>query len=581
MEDEILEHSESKGVSGPEEVIGQERPQMNSTPANDGTADGILDAYFAKKEYRPRGNEVSRSYTYSFNNPQDTATEAEKREIARQIISLKSAEWKETKEFAYDAIIAQALIKTRYDSQDTVTFDLYKLQPEFRKITAAPLESVVYVFARTSNLDEKEMTITIHEKEQLLVDEESPLPVLEVTGDDGEEENGAEITELTETIEDGKFIKKIRLRPASDEDLQNWRDLMNGETEEEEEESEDENEIPEVFLWLKAIAEGDEESHTNEFLNENDEAYFELNICDCGKRFAGSFQCTRYGTVFGPVYWGDMPLEDYPQWDDLVADGRVTVFERDVMIGMSPNEGDLDSVQSYDSEILTAGAMQKTINPTGQGEFPIQVAEFKELNPEKYNCLFESCGWTVEENTMYYQDLSNSDSQRVTGRQLKNLIREGFNASEFRNYLDCKPLEPILKAVKDPDFQAKQIDDFIDRLRNRVLPTTPVGYNNTIGEYLNSALGHATVLDHHINRPAYLDNDFGSALDVFFRQVDREIERYNVNRSSDEQLQPVSRNPNEWGNNHARYEQRILDIYGVNRRGTDMPERYRRMQDRF
>jgi len=35
---------------------------------------------------------------------------------------------------------------------------------------------------------------------------------------------------------------------------------------------------------------------------------------------------------------------------------------------MSPNEGKVDSVQAYDGEVLTVGAMQKTIKtPNGLG----------------------------------------------------------------------------------------------------------------------------------------------------------------------------------------------------------------------
>ena len=48
--------------------------------------------------------------------------------------------------------------------------------------------------------------------------------------------------------------------------------------------------------------------------------------------------------------------------------------------------------------------MQKTINPEGKGEFPLQVLSFKNDYPEKYKSLFEECGWTVEDKTMYYKD---------------------------------------------------------------------------------------------------------------------------------------------------------------------------------
>lgn len=281
-------------------------------------------------------------------------------------------------------------------------------------------------------------------------------------------------------------------------------------------------------------------------------------------RVNGKIQCTRYGSVFGPVYWGSEELENYKFWDELVSKGKVTIEEKDILIGMSPNEGNLDTVQSYDSEILTVGAMQKTINPQGKGEFSIQVQEFKLSNPNDYYYLFEKCGWTVENNIMYYQDLEDNSSSKITGSVLKAKIRNGYNSEKFRTYsVRCKPIEPIIKAAKDKNFQAKQLEDFISRLK-KVLKIKPTGYNYTLNQYLKTKLGKATVLDHHINRPAYVANDFGAAINRFF----------NKNPS-------IDKNPNNWGNNHSTYESKILDDYGKARRGTDMTDRYNKLKKRL
>lgn len=63
---------------------------------------------------------------------------------------------------------------------------------------------------------------------------------------------------------------------------------------------------------------------------------------------------------------------------------------------MSANEGNLDSVHSYDSEIVSAGTMQKTVNSQGTGEFPAQGWQFKTDHPEEYEKYFQNNGWTVE-----------------------------------------------------------------------------------------------------------------------------------------------------------------------------------------
>ncbi|WP_299253239.1 hypothetical protein, partial [uncultured Cytophaga sp.] len=73
-----------------------------------------------------------------------------------------------------------------------------------------------------------------------------------------------------------------------------------------------------------------------------------------------------------------------------------------------------------------------------------------------------------------------------------------------------------------------------------------------------------TALDHHINRPAHLKSYFGEALNRFH------------------ELHPkVPINPNEWGDNHSKYETIIIDDYGVTRSGTDMKNRYEKLKTKL
>jgi hypothetical protein len=65
---------------------------------------------------------------------------------------------------------------------------------------------------------------------------------------------------------------------------------------------------------------------------------------------------------------------------------------------------------------LTAGALQKTINPQGAGELPQQVFEFKQEHPELYQSLFFNCGLeakTESGNRILYYNC-------VTGPELKH-----------------------------------------------------------------------------------------------------------------------------------------------------------------
>ena len=284
--------------------------------------------------------------------------------------------------------------------------------------------------------------------------------------------------------------------------------------------------------------------------------------CACGCCPGPIFNSTRYGQQYGPVYWGKLKLADFYGWGRLVNEGITTAAERDILVAMSENEGNLDAAQSYDSEILTAGAMQKTINPQGSGELPQQVFEFKLANQDLYQKLFADCGWEVRAVSggkyLYYNG--------VTGNELKALLRESFDRTAFesKKQLTSKPLAVFVNAIRTNEYLVKQVVDFVRRLR-AAIALSPAGYRSfVIGDYIHSKLGKAVILDHHVNRPGNVASDFGAALDKFFI------------------LNPtVSVNPRDWGVDHRKNESGLLDIYGSLRRMTDSTHRYESLKERL
>jgi hypothetical protein len=274
--------------------------------------------------------------------------------------------------------------------------------------------------------------------------------------------------------------------------------------------------------------------------------------CKCGCCYGKVFQVTRMKPNYGPVYWGSKPMAKSTALDDMVSTGELSLSEQRILIAMSENEGKLDSVQSYDSEVLTAGAMQKTINSSGNGEFPAQVAQFKKSSEADYQSLFEQCGWMVEGTglsaTMYYSHLELTGGEKITGANLKKLIRNGCSIDNYRSMVENIPLAAIVHAISSKAYEKRQLLDFVDRLRNIVLPTVPAHYSYTVGEYFTSDLGRATALDQSVNRPAYVGRDIGKALNTFFSRHPS-----------------VSKDPSGWGDNHAAYEAEILEIYGPTR----------------
>ncbi|WP_257210273.1 calcium-binding protein [Aggregatibacter actinomycetemcomitans] len=278
--------------------------------------------------------------------------------------------------------------------------------------------------------------------------------------------------------------------------------------------------------------------------------------CQCGKKLINAIKCTRYKTKvmtqYGPTYKGYQPLSSYTHWNRLISEGKVSQDESQILIAMSENEGNFDAVQSYDSEILTAGAMQKTINPLGEGELPIQMNKFKEQFPQLFDKYFRCCGWDVRlksgKYVAYYNDF--------TGAELKAIIRNGYTADTYGKFVPNKAVAIFAEAIDIDEYKEIQVLDFIDRL-HLALNIVPEGYSYKIASYVRSNLGRATVLDHHVNRPNNVSKYFGIALDYFFSK--------NPN---------ISKNPDTWGELHNKYENEIINFYGVNRNGTDMPKRY-------
>lgn len=277
----------------------------------------------------------------------------------------------------------------------------------------------------------------------------------------------------------------------------------------------------------------------------------------------------KYGSSGGPTYKDchEHTLENYGGWDELIDQNVKTPSEQNVLSAMSANEGDFDSVQAYDSEIVTMGAMQKTVNPQGQGELPTQLRQFRDDPATKpiFDSTMGSAGYTVGKNvtgqnangtpkygskdTLYFTDPANAQAGPITGSALDNLIQQNPDRQKAL-------LGPFRTLGRSPEFQRKQVLDFNDRLVNS-LNKTPTGYSKPIKDYVSSEHGGALVLDQDVNRPGFVGTDFGSALDKF----------YGANPTA-------AKDPALWSAaQRAAYEPSIVSNYEAVRRGTDMAGR--------
>lgn len=290
----------------------------------------------------------------------------------------------------------------------------------------------------------------------------------------------------------------------------------------------------------------------------------QISGCRCGMQVIDEIKCTKYREQYGPVFWGNFKLEKYSRWDVLLSNGVINNDEKAILIAMSENESNMDGVQSYDSEILTAGAMQKTINSEGSGELPRQMYKFKKRYPKLFQQYFVCCGWDVNEAYSGKNETYIATYKGKTGHELKILIREGCNKESYGKKVKNKALAIFVEAIMLDEYQDIQVEDFIDRLNKEALAKIPNGYIHRIGDYIKSNLGKATILDQDVNRPGYVRKDFAEALNYF----------YKMNPYAD-------KNPMNWKENHSAYESEIVEYYGNHRRGIDMVNRFNRLKSKL
>lgn len=92
---------------------------------------------------------------------------------------------------------------------------------------------------------------------------------------------------------------------------------------------------------------------------------------------------------------------------------------------------------------------------------------------------------------MFYEDTTLTADRKITGPELRTLVRTGFTeqAHQNRELVESRPMAAILNAITSPEFQEQQLLDFAKRLRNEVLEITPAGVQYKTKDYLKSPLG--------------------------------------------------------------------------------------------
>lgn len=229
---EIQEPLKVENQAGANPVEGSGR---TVTTVNEQKVEGLIDAYFAKKEYTKKTGEEAGTLEYEVkSNGNKTSTDAEKEKIAKIIFDKPAVKaLTEKKEYTTVEAIKEKLTKEIYNNGDKITITTFKLGEEFKKITSAPLEDKVYLVTTSYLLEGKEAKIIIKEKDGIIKGSaDAAFPVLELTEAQMEqseplkEEERNEKSEFKGTFKDDIVKIPIQLRPKSDEELAQWKEKI-------------------------------------------------------------------------------------------------------------------------------------------------------------------------------------------------------------------------------------------------------------------------------------------------------------------------------------------------------------------
>jgi hypothetical protein len=257
---------------------------------------------------------------------------------------------------------------------------------------------------------------------------------------------------------------------------------------------------------------------------------------------------TDHPPYIGPYYpsSGHDGAPDYEGWADLIAAGDCTSSIRLAIAAVSDNEGDFGAVQSYDSQVISVGIMQKTVDPQGGGELPNQVIAFQAAVPAKYQALLVDKGWSLTQlygkPTLAFRPAGAAPP--LTGDDLIHFIRNKTRPQDY-----TAALEPWHLAGRDSDWRKRQVLDFVARCRS-ALAKHPNGVARPVSDFLTSERASALVVDQDVNRPGYVAADLGVSIAAFFA----------ANPG-------VTHDPSPWTDVQRRtYEPAILEEYHKRRR---------------
>ena len=221
-------------------------------------------------------------------------------------------------------------------------------------------------------------------------------------------------------------------------------------------------------------------------------------------RFKNTTDKIKLGRLFklGISRIGDFNTEKFIQNNTALLSGfNLSSSEINTLMATSQNEGNLDSINTWDNCYLSWGMFQWTLGPLGEaGELPALLKLIKEKQPAAFKTFFGDFGIDIAPST-----------GNITGFITLNNVAQNTDARKkaFRN--NNWSLRFAL-AGKNPAICAVQVLHAINRF-NRFYFVKDVDFAGlSINDMLGSEYAASLLIDQHVNRPGHVKAVVAAAL---------------------------------------------------------------------
>jgi hypothetical protein len=182
-----------------------------------------------------------------------------------------------------------------------------------------------------------------------------------------------------------------------------------------------------------------------------------------------------------------------------------------VMRAVSVNEGNLESINTYDNAFLSIGVYQWTAGPGGDpGELEGLLFRYKTSEPDRFAMYFGSFGLDIKVPTpkpgVLHTGFMVLGGKTLTSPEDKAVLRDPVWAYRF------------WRAAHDNSFRACQIQHAVSRIDvfHNAPIALPIGL--AVKDYLTSEYGIALLLDQHVNRPGHVSKTLAAGIAQFIKQ---------------------------------------------------------------